>query len=157
MTLLAATVRRQFVLCGLDGFGLSWHTGKETWQRNRKVITVPQSRAHCGTPSNEQQRSTGNDDCCSSSNVCPAGHGDCDSDSHCVGSLVCGSDNCPWGDSDDCCAGFEVTEGGSFCEVSSDGCVHDGAGDYGNNEYCKIVAKGPIILKVEDFDTGTCR
>jgi len=33
-------------------------------------------------------------DCCSSSSPCQAGQGDCDYDSDCVGSLVCGNDNC---------------------------------------------------------------
>jgi len=33
-------------------------------------------------------------DCCSSSNKCGEGGGDCDSDSHCKSGLVCGSNNC---------------------------------------------------------------
>ena len=32
--------------------------------------------------------------CCTSSNICALGEGDCDSDSECDGSLVCGVDNC---------------------------------------------------------------
>ena len=35
--------------------------------------------------------------------VCGVGEGDCDDDSECAGPLVCGTDNCPWGDADDCC------------------------------------------------------
>ena len=31
---------------------------------------------------------------CSYSSPCTAGHGDCDSDSQCAGSLQCGRDNC---------------------------------------------------------------
>ena len=32
--------------------------------------------------------------CCSSSNQCNIGEGDCDNDSECSGNLVCGTDNC---------------------------------------------------------------
>ena len=32
--------------------------------------------------------------CCSSSNQCSSGEGDCDNDSHCSGVLKCGTDNC---------------------------------------------------------------
>ena len=49
----------------------------------------------------------GNDKCCSTGieGFCGEGEGDCDRDSECAGSLVCGSNNCPWGpgDGDDCC------------------------------------------------------
>ena len=34
---------------------------------------------------------------------CREGEGDCDADTECEGALVCGTDNCPWGDGDDCC------------------------------------------------------
>ena len=47
-----------------------------------------------------------NDDrsCCTSSSPCSLGEGDCDSDSHCAGDLVCGTDNCAAGSpSLDCC------------------------------------------------------
>ena len=52
--------------------------------------------------------------CCSSSNQCDLGGGDCDTDSHCVGRLTCGNDNCKkdfsatgsnWASSADCCEG----------------------------------------------------
>ena len=48
---------------------------------------------------------TGNDACCSNgiAGFCGEGDGDCDDDSECAGSLVCGQDNCPWADGDDCC------------------------------------------------------
>lgn len=46
----------------------------------------------------------GNDGCCTSDNKCGDREGDCDFDSDCI-SGVCGSNNCPWGDSDDCCIG----------------------------------------------------
>ena len=32
--------------------------------------------------------------CCTTSNTCEIGEGDCDSDSECTGNLVCGTDNC---------------------------------------------------------------
>merc|ERR550519_2046997 len=51
----------------------------------------------------------GGDECCTTSNQCGAGEGDCDSDDQCLGDLTCGKDNCnregfPSFDStDDCC------------------------------------------------------
>ncbi len=36
----------------------------------------------------------GDNECCSSSNQCSMGEGDCDSNSECAGELVCGNDNC---------------------------------------------------------------
>ena len=47
--------------------------------------------------------------CCTSSNPCGVGEGDCDSDSECNADLICGLDNCHsldsgWAASDyDCC------------------------------------------------------
>ena len=53
---------------------------------------------------------TNNDtDCCTLSNNCGVGEGDCDTDSECDAGLLCGSDNCKsfdssWFYSDfDCC------------------------------------------------------
>ena len=46
----------------------------------------------------------GNDACCSANHQCFHGEGDCDSDDGCKGSGTCGTDNCPWGDNDDCCS-----------------------------------------------------
>ena len=47
-------------------------------------------------------------ECCSTSNQCGEGQGDCDKDSECLGNLVCGRDNCdkskfPDNDKTDCC------------------------------------------------------
>lgn len=51
-----------------------------------------------------QLRCSGEDNgCCTPEKPCDMGEGDCDNDSHCSGNLVCGHDNCPWGDKDDCC------------------------------------------------------
>ena len=42
--------------------------------------------------------------CCTATNKCDVGQGDCDSDSDCSGNLVCGYNNCPAGHSSmDCC------------------------------------------------------
>ena len=52
--------------------------------------------------------------CCSSTNPCDIGGGDCDRDSDCLGDLTCGNDNCKidfsssgsnWHQSADCCEG----------------------------------------------------
>ena len=43
--------------------------------------------------------------CCTAKTPCNVGEGDCDSDSHCAGSLKCGTNNCAWGGTDDCCYG----------------------------------------------------
>ena len=54
----------------------------------------------------------GGDSCCNSANPCKEGEGDCDNDSQCAGTLVCGTDNCRRGplghigrfdENDDCC------------------------------------------------------
>ena len=41
--------------------------------------------------------------CCTTNDPCKEGDGDCDNNNECAGSLICGEDNCPWGDGDDCC------------------------------------------------------
>ena len=53
----------------------------------------------------------GNDQCCSNEGVgfCAEGEGDCDAESECQGDLVCGKNNCPWGDGDDCCEKLPTT------------------------------------------------
>merc|ERR1712241_673615 len=67
----------------------------------------------------------GNEECCNGrgDHDCREGEGDCDSDSDCEGSLICGYNNCPWGDKDDC------------CQKSSEGvCSPDGKNSYWRNE-----------------------
>merc|ERR1712190_506745 len=52
---------------------------------------------------------TGGWSCCSSSNQCGVGEGDCDNDSDCSGNLKCGTNNCDpskgFGSGYDCCTG----------------------------------------------------
>ena len=50
-------------------------------------------------------QTAGNEHCCSNGGAgfCAEGEGDCDGDNECQGDLVCGNNNCPWGDGDDCC------------------------------------------------------
>lgn len=57
----------------------------------------------------------GGDNCCSLGDPCGEGEGDCDSDSDCFGTLVCGSDNCAplhgWMEfdpADDCCQELQM-------------------------------------------------
>ena len=48
----------------------------------------------------------GDDTCCTSSNQCDIGEGDCDKDLDCIGNLFCGKDNCvgdTFEEDDDCC------------------------------------------------------
>ena len=48
----------------------------------------------------------GGDSCCTETNQCSIGEGDCDKDIDCKGDLVCGEDNCDGIDfdgTDDCC------------------------------------------------------
>ena len=48
----------------------------------------------CYDPNIIATRCTGGDSCCSESELCKEGEGDCDDDSQCVGNLICGKDNC---------------------------------------------------------------
>lgn len=49
-------------------------------------------------------RCNGQDDsCCTKQTPCKENDGDCDFDDQCAGNLICGSNNCAWGDGDDCC------------------------------------------------------
>ena len=55
----------------------------------------------------QPKKCTGDDSCCTDSEKCGVGEGDCDYDSDCHGSLKCGHNNCPqvvtFGSGDDCC------------------------------------------------------
>ena len=60
---------------------------------------------------NTYWQNAGNEQCCSNGGVgfCAEGEGDCDADSECQGDLVCGNDNCAWGNGDDCCEKLPTT------------------------------------------------
>ena len=59
----------------------------------------------CAPGNDVRWQKDGNDNCCNvgGRGLCKLGEGDCDKNSDCEGSLVCGDDNCPWGEGDDCC------------------------------------------------------
>merc|ERR1712226_754509 len=63
----------------------------------------------CLQPDKCVAKCTGGDSCCSETNRCDVGEGDCDSDADCLDGLLCGTGNCPstrsdaWDASDDCC------------------------------------------------------
>ena len=63
------------------------------------------STRSCAPRNDVRWQKEGNEECCSEGGggLCKVGDGDCDRDSDCEGDLVCGYDNCPWGDRDDCC------------------------------------------------------
>ena len=59
----------------------------------------------CAPRNDVSWQKEGNEECCNEGGrgLCQLGEGDCDKNSDCEGSLVCGYNNCPWGDKDDCC------------------------------------------------------
>ena len=82
-----------------------------TWCKSGGRFFIP-FLAHCETftrpcalQNEVRWQKEGNDECCNKGGrgTCKLGEGDCDYDSDCEGSLVCGDDNCTWGDGDDCC------------------------------------------------------
>ena len=66
--------------------------------------------------------------CCTSSNKCGVGEGDCDMDADCIGSLKCGVDNCDtslgFPGNYDCCFNPSCADGsgGTACCTSSNKC-----------------------------------
>ena len=85
-------------------------------------------------------------ECCSTSNQCGEGQGDCDKDSECLGNLVCGTDNCdaskfPDSDRTDCCRkGNGLCEFGSHPEIqeccSTSNQCSEGQGDCDKDSEC---------------------
>merc|ERR1712110_779379 len=98
------------------------------------TTSAPGSGCHTGS---------GGWSCCSSSNQCGKGEGDCDNDSDCSGNLICGTNNCDtskgFGSGYDCCtdsigptgSGCHTGSGGWSCCSSSNQCgVGEGDCDY---------------------------
>jgi len=69
-----------------QGHGENWCNGDCTWKNGR---CVEPGNPLCGYGFHSHVQ-----ECCSSSDPCGEGQGDCDKDSECVGSLVCGRNNC---------------------------------------------------------------
>jgi len=87
-----------------------------------------------------------NNGCCTKATPCLEGDGDCDNDGECASGLICGMDNCPWGDNDDCC----IKEGTLRCNGINNGCCKrispciEGDGDCDTDAEC---AEGLICGK----------
>ena len=71
---------------------------------------IPGTNPETTTPTNGNCDSSKDDwDCCTSFDPCGVGEGDCDSDTDCIGDLICGYNNCQSLDSGwnyydfDCC------------------------------------------------------
>merc|ERR1719397_1151349 len=78
--------------------------------------------------------------CCTVETPCSEGEGDCDSNDHCRGSLVCGENNCPkegfkWNFGDDCCFSWEDKPGPELC--GRDRSCEEKHGDCDGDEECK--------------------
>ena len=56
----------------------------------RFILPLIESTSKCDGQLSEKE----SEECCSESNTCEIGEGDCDKDSECTGNLVCGTDNC---------------------------------------------------------------
>ena len=51
---------------------------------------------------------------------------------------------------------WRVTSGASYCQLTQNGaCVHDGAGNHGNNERCTVTALVPLFASATLFNTET--
>merc|ERR1711902_488099 len=82
--------------------------------------------------------------CCSSTNKCGEGEGDCDSDAECQSGLICGKDNCVGSSfltGEDCCT--KPTSSGSGCNggdwtcCSSTNKCGEGEGDCDSDAECQ--------------------
>ena len=88
---------------------------------------------------------TGGVSCCTSSNQCREGEGDCDSDDECLGNLKCGQgngldDNCDassgFGQFDDCCYAPNCADGSVGDCCSSYNQCGGGEGDCDTDDDC---------------------
>ena len=65
-------------------------------------------------------------------NLCGEGEGDCDSDDHCEGDLVCGEDNCSLDSKKDCCMQPEINDVPACDSSAPHGCAGSNPGDFIN-------------------------
>lgn len=73
---------------------------------------TPVKTSTSGCDSNHIDLVSGNNSCCTTSNLCDIGEGDCDTDSECKPGLLCGVGNCSWDErdpNDGCCMSTTVT------------------------------------------------
>ena len=92
-------------------YTVQWHISATTTTRTTTPGTTPATRPCNGNGKDTSWRTSGNDQCCTNggADFCAEGEGDCDADSECDSDLVCGNDNCSWGDGDDCCEKLPTT------------------------------------------------
>merc|ERR1712205_257089 len=83
----------------------------------------------------EPGKCTGGNSCCTPSNPCGYGEGDCDSHYDCTGAYYCGTNNCgqfningSFGGFDDCCVGSPK------CNTGDNGCCDRGGYKCGYGE-----------------------
>ena len=51
---------------------------------------------------------------------------------------------------------WQIVSGASYCQLTQNGaCVHDGAGNHGNNERCTVTALVPLFASATLFNTET--
>jgi len=91
----------------------------------------------------------GGDSCCTDSNPCEVGQGDCDTDDQCAGDLLCGKDNCikriwkktRWGkmrftqEFQKRIIAKGSTSAGNWFDITDDCCCQPGSGDCGRRAF----------------------
>ena len=96
---------KEGLVCGINNckqFSLSFHEKDDCCEKPLTSSTTFLPKARC------QGRNVDKGKCCSTGNPCEEGEGDCENDSECSGSLVCGINNCKqfgqfFHSKDDCC------------------------------------------------------
>ena len=101
---------------------------------------------HPNSTTTASPRCDGGDSCCSLSNLCNEGEGDCDSHSDCEGDLLCGSNNCNqqnpgYDPTDDCCYDPTTIAGTIVVDRTIDAgplarILGEGEGDCDSNSDC---------------------
>jgi len=103
--------------CGMvgDGMGCICEKNPDTGSGGLRLAAIPATPAPTTVapttvaPTTVAPPCDGGDNCCTSSNQCGVGEGDCDDDNDCKEDLVCGQNNCQTGmggnfeGDDDCC------------------------------------------------------